>query len=199
MISLGLYVPRESPLHRLRPAPKLLVVLLAGVVVFWVRDWRVLLALLALTLALYGLARLGWRASWAQLRPSMGVLLFLFVVQSLLAGVESGAVTVLRFGVLLLLSSLATLTTRVSDLLAALEWAMQPLVHVGVNPAKISLAVSLTLRFIPVVVQTVSDVRDAQRARGIEKNMVALTVPVVVRTLKMADDVADAIEARSLE
>lgn len=198
-MTLGLYVPRESPLHRLRPAPKLAAVLLAGVVVFWVRDWRVLLALLALTLALYGLARLGWRASWAQLRPSLGVLLFLFVVQSLLAGLESGAVTVLRFGVLLLLSSLVTLTTRVSDLLAALERAMQPLARVGVNPAKVSLAVSLTLRFIPVVVQTVNDVRDAQRARGIEKNMVALTVPVIVRTLKMADDVADAIDARSFD
>lgn len=198
-MTLGLYVPRESPLHRLRPAPKLVAVLVAGVVVFWVRDWRVLLALLALTLSLYGLARLGWRASWVQLRPSLGVLLFLFVVQSLLADVESGAVTVLRFGVLLLLSSLVTLTTRVSDLLAALERAMQPLARVGVNPAKVSLAVSLTLRFIPVVVQTVNDVRDAQRARGIEKNMVALTVPVIVRTLKMADDVADAIEARSRE
>lgn len=198
-MTLGLYVPRESPLHRLRPAPKLVAVLVAGVVVFWVRDWRVLLALLALTLSLYGLARLGWRASWVQLRPSLGVLLFLFVVQSLLADVESGAVTVLRFGVLLLLSSLVTLTTRVSDLLAALERAMQPLARVGVNPARVSLAVSLTLRFIPVVVQTVNDVRDAQRARGIEKNMVALTVPVIVRTLKMADDVADAIEARSWE
>lgn len=198
-MTLGLYVPRESPLHRLRPAPKLVAVLVAGVVVFWVRDWRVLLALLALTLSLYGLARLGWRASWVQLRPSLGVLLFLFVVQSLLADVESGAVTVLRFGVLLLLSSLVTLTTRVSDLLAALERAMQPLARVGVNPAKVSLAVSLTLRFIPVVVQTVNDVRDAQRARGIEKNMVALTVPVIVRTLKMADDVADAIDARSWE
>lgn len=198
-MTLGLYVPRESPLHRLRPAPKLLAVLLAGVLVFMLRDWRVLLALLALVLALYGAARLGWRTTWAQLRPSLGVLLFLFVVQSLLADVESGAVTVLRFGVLLLLSSLVSLTTRVSDLLAALERAMQPLVRVGVNPARVSLAVSLTLRFIPVVVQTVSDVRDAQRARGIEKNMVALTVPVVVRTLKMADDVADAIEARSWE
>lgn len=198
-MTLGLYIPRESPLHRLRPAPKLVAVLVAGVVVFWVRDWRVLLALLALTLALYGLARLGWRASWVQLRPSLGVLLFLFVVQSLLAGLESGAVTVLRFGVLLLLSSLVTLTTRVSDLLAALERAMQPLARVGVNPAKVSLAVSLTLRFIPVVVQTVGDVRDAQRARGSEKNMVALTVPVIVRTLKMADDVADAIDARSWE
>jgi|GEM_PF-839179 len=75
--------------------------------------------------------------------------------------------------------------------------AALPLARLGVNPARVSLAVSLTLRFIPVVAQTVQDVREAQRARGIEKNMLALAVPVIVRTLKMADDVADAIDARS--
>lgn len=198
-MTLGLYVPRESPLHRLRPAPKLLALLLAGVGVFMLRDWRVLLALLGLTLALYAVARLGWRVSWAQVRPSLWLLLFFLVVQGLLEGWESGVVTVLRFGIMILLASLVTLTTRVSDLLAALERAAQPLSRFGFSPAKFSLAVSLTLRFIPVVVQTVSDVQEAQRARGIEKNAVALMVPVIVRTLKMADEVADAIDARSFD
>ena len=61
----------------------------------------------------------------------------------------------------------------------------------------VSLALSLTLRFIPVLAQVVQDVQEAQRARGLERNLVALAAPVIVRTLKMADDVADAIDARS--
>lgn len=108
------------------------------------------------------------------------LLVFFFVLQAFTVGWQAGLVTVLRFGVMILLASLVTLTTRVSDLLATLERATLPLARVGVNPAKVSLAISLTIRFIPVVVQVVSDVRDAQRARGIEKNMVALAVPVVV-------------------
>ncbi len=198
-MTLGLYVARESPLHRLGAGVKLLALLLGGALVFALHDWRALLALLGLVLALYRLARLPGAAVWAQLRPALGLLLFFFVLQALTAGGEAALVTVLRFGVMLLLASLLTLTTRVSDLLAALERALQPLSRFGVNPGRVSLAFSLTLRFIPVIVQVVAEVRDAQRARGSEKNMVALAVPVVVRTLKLADDVADAIEARSFD
>lgn len=196
-MTLGLYVPRDSPLHRAAPGVKLLGLLLCGVLVFMLHDWRPLLALLGLTLALYAAARLGWRTTWAQLRPALGLLLFFLVVQGLLTNWETAVVTALRFGVMILLASLVTLTTRTSALLAGLERAALPLARLGVNPARVSLAVSLTLRFIPVVAQTVQDVREAQRARGIEKNMLALAVPVIVRTLKMADDVADAIDARS--
>ena len=40
-------------------------------------------------------------------------------------------------------------------------------------------------------------VREAQRARGLDRHPLALAVPLVLRTLKMADEVAEAIEARS--
>lgn len=193
----GLYVPGHSPLHRAAPGVKLLTLLAAGIGVFLVRDSAALLLLLAGVLGLYALAGLGARTVWAQLKPSLALLLFFLAVQGLTAGWAAGAVTALRFGVMILLASLLTLTTRTSDLLAALERALRPLARVGVDPERVSLALSLTLRFIPVIAQVVQDVQEAQRARGLERNLVALAVPVIVRTLKMADDVADAIDARS--
>lgn len=198
-MTLGLYVPRDSGLHRLPAGWKLLLLAIAGLLVFAVKDWRILMALLAGTLALYGLARLGIKTTWAQVRPSLWLLVFFFSFQAIFSGWEAGLVTVLRFGVMILLASLVTLTTRVSELLATLERAIKPFARFGVNPAKVSLAISLTLRFIPVIAQTVTDVQEAQRARGIEKNQLALAVPVIIRTLKMADDVADAIDARSFD
>lgn len=186
-------------LHHLPAGWKLLLLAVSGVLIFTVKDWSLLLALLAVTLALYGVARLGVKTTWAQVRPSLWLLAFFFAFQAVFTGWEAGLVTVLRFGVMILLASLVTLTTRVSDLLATLERAMQPLARLGVNPSKVSLAISLTLRFIPVIAQTVSDVQEAQRARGIEQNQLATAIPVIIRTLKMADDVADAIDARSFD
>lgn len=196
---LGLYLPGRSWLHRASPGFKLLTLLVSGVLVFLLRDWRWLLALLSGVLGLYALAQLGWQTVWGQVRPALGMLLFLLVIQGWTTGWMSGWITVLRFGVMILLASLVTLTTRVSGMLTALERALAPLRHVGVNPARVSLAFSLTIRFIPVITQVMTDVREAQQARGIERNMVALAVPVIIRTLKMADDVADAISARSFE
>lgn len=194
---LGLYVPRPSPLHALTPGPKLLALLLAGAGVFTLRSPGPLLLVLAAVVGLYGVARLGGRVLWGQLRPTLALLAFFFAVQALTVNVDSGVVTVLRFAVMILLASLLTLTTRTSDLLATLERALQPLRRVGVNPEKVSLAVSLTLRFIPVVIGIVAEVRDAQRARGLDGSVLALAVPVIIRTLRMADDIADAIDARS--
>lgn len=195
-MSLSLYVPGRSWLHRLAPGVKLTALLLAGVGVFLVRDLRLLLGLLMASLALYALSGLGARLAWHSLRPALGLLLFFFAVQGVTAGWEVAAVTALRFGVMILLGALLTLTTRVSDVLAALERGLRPLARFGVDPDKVSLACSLTLRFIPVTLQVVADVREAQRARGQERHLIALAVPVIVRTLKMADDVADALEAR---
>ncbi|ASN81975.1 cobalt ABC transporter permease [Deinococcus ficus] len=194
---LGLYVPRPSPLHALKPGPKLLALLLAGAGVFALRSPGPLLLVLAAVVGLYSVARLGGRVLWGQLRPTLALLAFFFAVQALTVNVDSGVVTVLRFAVMILLASLLTLTTRTSDLLATLERALQPLQRVGVNPEKVSLAVSLTLRFIPVVIGIVAEVRDAQRARGLDGSVLALAVPVIIRTLRMADDIADAIDARS--
>ncbi len=79
----------------------------------------------------------------------------------------------------------------------SIEYHLRHLTMVGLNPAKISLTFSLCLRFIPVLAMTTKEVMEAQKARGMHKNMIALIVPIIIRSLKMADDIADAIEARS--
>lgn len=62
---------------------------------------------------------------------------------------------------------------------------------------QIALAISLCLRFIPLVRAVLAEVGEAQRARGPDRNLKAILVPLVVRVLKTADDVSQAIHARS--
>ncbi|MEA2741247.1 MAG: biotin transport system permease protein [Acetobacteraceae bacterium] len=186
-----------SPLHRLPPALKLLSLLIAGSTLILVTDWRWLAMLCAAVLLLYAIAGIGWRTVWAQFRPVVALLAVLLVVQVLFGDAVLGVAMVLRFAALILLAALVTLTTRTSDMMAALERALHPLVHIGINPAPISLAISLALRFIPVLGERVTQIREAQRARGLDRNFLALAVPLLVHCLRMSDAVAEAIEARS--
>jgi biotin transport system permease protein len=80
--------------------------------------------------------------------------------------------------------------------MAAIETGLQPLAKLGADVEKISLALSLALRFIPLIASVGAEVREAQRARGLDGSLVALAVPLLVRTLKMGEDIADAIDAR---
>ena len=103
-----------------------------------------------------------------------------------------------RFAVLILAASLVTMTTPTSAFVAAIENGLDRL-PARLSARKIALAVGLCLRFIPLIATILEEVRLAQRTRGLERNPTALLVPLVVRTLKTADEVSQAIYARSVD
>lgn len=193
----GMYHPGHSVVHGLPAAGKVLAVVLGGTLLFGTADVRVIGLALAGVAALHGVARIPWRVAAAQVRPVVIVLLILGAAQWLTVGGAAAVVVCLRLLALILLAALATLTTRVSDMVLAVEGALRPLERVGVPTAKISLAISMALRFIPLLTRVVGEVREAQQARGLERNMLALTIPVLVRALHTADQMAEAIDARS--
>lgn len=191
-----LYRPGNSFLHRMRPGAKLLALAGAGTAIFLLPGLPAIFAVLLGVLALYAATGLGLAAAWAQLRPVLVVFGILFAAQVFIAGWLTGVFFIARFSVLLMLAGLLTLTTRVSDMVAAMEKGFEILRPVGLNPAKISLALALALRFIPVLAQITAEVREAQRVRGLDGSIIAIAIPVIVRTLRMSDAIADAIEAR---
>ncbi len=195
----GLYIDGNSALHRAAAGLKVLALILLGTGVFLIPDWPVLAGVLVTVFVLYPVSGFGPRTLWAQIRPILWLLALFFAVQLWLNDWQAGLVVIFRLAAIVTFAGLVTLTTRTSDMLAALERAMRPLARFGVNPEKVSLAFSMVLRFIPVVGQIGHEIRDAQRARGLDKSVLALVVPLIIRTLKTADDVADAIDARSFD
>lgn len=186
-----------SPLHRCPPGPKLATLALAGTGLMFVTNPLLMLDFLALTLLGFRVAGFGGARIWRQIRPMLWMLAVLFLVQGGLAGWALAALIVARLLTLMLLASLVTLTTRSEDLIATLERLLTPLAPLGVNPAKVGLAVSLALRFLPVIAEEAERVREAQAARGLGTHPLALILPLIVRVLKAAEEVAEAIEARS--
>ncbi len=193
---LELYVPGSSPLHRMRPGSKILFLALAGTLLFAVDQLLFSLLLLVATLGLYRLAQMPLSRAWAQIRPALWVFALIFLAQLLFNDWQLGVFAVVRFATLLMLAGLLTLTTRTSDMIAAIEAGLAPLRRIGLPTDSISLAISLTLRFLPVLAEVVLDVREAQRARGLERNFFALAIPTLVRTLHMSEDISEALDAR---
>ena len=195
-MTLGLYVPGASLLHRLSPAPKLAALVATGLGVFFIDDPLALSACAAIAFALLAAAGASLAETGRQLRPVALLLGIVFLAHGLFTSWSLGLVVVLRFAVILLLALAVTFTTRVSDMIETLERGLAPLAAIGINPAKVSLALSLTLRFIPVIAEQAREIRNAQRARGLDRNLVALTMPLLVKTLRLSITLTEAIEAR---
>lgn len=192
----SLYVSSGSLLHRLPASLKLLLLCAAGIGLFAVADWRLMLGALGVSLLLYPLAKIPPRLLWQQLKALYWLILLLALVQWWALGWAAAVAAAARLLTLLLAANLLTLTTRTTALVDTLTWLCGGLRFVGLRPERVGLALSLALRFLPVIIEVTHDVRDAQRSRGLEFSVMATAIPTIVRTLKMADDIADAIEAR---
>ncbi len=195
-MTLGLFIAGDSPLHRL-PAPyKLLALLLVSIIVLAIDSWPVLVVLMLATTSLFPAAGLPWRAVAGQLRLPLLFLLIIGIAHGLLTSWTLGAVIALRFSILIALATLIALTTRVSDMLAAFERGLQPLRHLGLDPERIAFVLALTIRLIPILAAHATVIREAQRARGLDRSLLALVVPLLIRGLRSADALTEAIEAR---
>ncbi|WP_299354838.1 energy-coupling factor transporter transmembrane protein EcfT [uncultured Shimia sp.] len=193
---LDLYFPGTSFLHRMSPGPKMLTLMVAATLLFINESLVLTVGALVIVLALYPVAGLTMQQAWKQIRPLLWIFGLFFALQWWFSGLTLAAYVVLRLAALILLASLVTLTTRSSDMIETMTRALGFLRPLGVNPAKVGLAISLALRFIPVLAQITQEVREAQKARGLERSVIAVAMPVAIRTLKMADDISDAIESR---
>ncbi|SFK96122.1 energy-coupling factor transporter transmembrane component T family protein [Shimia haliotis] len=193
---LDLYTPGTSMLHRMSPGPKMAALAIAATALFLQESLLVTALAVVAILALYRVANIPMKTALAQIRPLMWIFVIFFAVQWYFSGLTLAAYVVLRLAALILLASLVTLTTRASDMIDSMTRALRLFKPIGVNPDKVSLAISLALRFIPVLGRIATEVREAQKTRGLERSIIAVAMPLAIRAIKMADDVSDAIESR---
>ena len=195
----GLYVPGRSALHRL-PAGTKLVGLAIALTALVLSASVVGVAVGAAATALgYLLAAVGWRVAVAQVWPLRWFAVVLIVVQWWLAGPERALVSVGSLVVAVALAGMVTVTTRVSDMADTLTRALGPMRHLGLDPNRSGLALALGIRAVPVVAALAAQVREAHRARGLPLDPRTYGVPLVVRSLRHADAVGEALAARGLD
>lgn len=196
---IGLYVPGTSVLHRAPAGPKLVVL---AAFLLWLGVWRSPLAVAlaaAVVAAAAALSRVGWQRVAAQVRPVVLVTLLVAAAQVWLAGPRTAVVVAGSLLVAVAAAGLVTLTTRTQDLLDALVAALRPLRRLGVDPERIGLLLALTIRSVPVLVALAQEVRDARRARGAERSVRAFAVPLVIRAVRHADRLGEALAARGVD
>jgi biotin transport system permease protein len=192
------YVAGDSWLHRTPPWVKFLGVLLAGTASFVLVDWRASAAAVVVVIGAWLTAGLGVRrllASWKVLLPLLAVL---GAFQWWQLGPASAARIVLNLLLCFVAAGLLTATVPLRDLLDGVAGLARPLRRFGADPERFALAIAVMIRSIPVLAGAFAEVGDAARARGLERNLRARTIPVVLSAVAYARRTGEALAARGL-
>lgn len=166
---------------------------------YLISFWQVLLALLLVSIATLVSARVDFK----QLRMPLVTLAAILAVVLILLGIQTGwlnaTIAVLRLLTMCIFAYSVSLTTSFDAMLELFQKVASPLRVLGANPAQIALALSMAIRFIPELKRVYLEVREAQHARGLGNNPLAVSVPLVIRSLKIADETAEALDARGYD
>lgn len=222
----GRYVPGDSILHKMDPRSKLIIIFLFVIVVFIANNVLTYGVLAAYTLLMVGLSKIPPRFLYGGLKPVLLLVLFTFLLHIFMTkegdiifelgwlkvyeeGLRQGIFISLRFLLLILITSLLTLTTTPIEITDGLETLLNPLKKFKFPVHELALMMSISLRFIPTLMQETDKIMKAQTARGVEYNsgpvkerikaIVPLLIPLFISSFKRAEELAVAMEARGYQ
>ena len=225
-ITLGRYIAAESPLHRLDPRTKVIGTLVLMTAVLVSQGFSSLLTYGLLLALAVPLSRIPVGVVLKNLRPFIWLFGFTLVMWALwppplpytvlwdlpygdlfvtAEGLQHGAFFALRLSVVIITASLLTLTTSPTELTDGLEKLLNPLRAVGFPAHELAMMVTISLRFVPVLVEEAERLRKAQLARGADfgggpirraRSLIPLLVPLFISAFTRADRLALAMESR---
>ena len=188
-----------SPIHKASPETKLIALFCLSILVFVINAPIILGSVsgmvLVATLLLCREAFIQWLKAWPLLLTIGVVVLWTMFAR----GGDDAIIVFLRLGTLSLFATVVTVTTSIGQFIDTITKAAQPLEKIGLaNARDIGLAIGLVIRFVPDVQHRYRAVVEAHRARGLELRIRTIIVPMVIGTLQSAEDIASAIDARSI-
>ncbi|MER2058852.1 MAG: energy-coupling factor transporter transmembrane component T [Niallia sp.] len=223
---LGRYFPGESWLHLLDARAKMISVVLLIVMLFIADNWQAYLFLWLVTLVIMHLSQVPFRTYVRGVKPMIWLILFTVVLQVLFTsgskvyvtwgpisiseyGLINGLFIFSRFVMIVFLSTVLTLTTKPIDLTDGINKLLSPLRLVKIPVDDISIMLSISLRFIPNLLDETQKVMDAQRARGTEfgdgslfkqmKTLVPIFLPLFASSLNRAEEMANMMDVKGYQ
>ncbi len=225
-VTFGQYYPANSFVHKMDARIKLLLCLLYMVGIFFVNSFVMFGFITVFLIALIGFSRVPLKSILKSVKGIIFLLLFTVILNIFFnkdgnilvewkfivitdGGLIYAAKMFLRLVYLVIGSSVLTLTTTPVDLTHAIESLLKPLRIIKFPAHELALIMSLTLSFIPSLIEETDRIIRAQKARGADfdtgglvkrvKAFVPILIPLLVGGFRRADELANAMNSRCYE
>lgn len=225
-VTFGQYYFADSFVHRMDARIKLLLCLTFMVAIFFVTSFAVFGLIVLFLLLTIAVAKVPLGSILRSIKGIFVLLLFTAILNLFFTkrgtlmwswwileiydgGIIFAAKMLLRLTLLVIGSNLLTLTTTPVELTHAIESLLAPLNVVKFPVKDFALIMSLTLSFIPSLIEETDRIVRAQKARGADfdtgsvfkraKAFVPILIPLLVGGFRRADELANAMNSRCYE
>ncbi|NBW01867.1 MAG: hypothetical protein EBR85_09300 [Betaproteobacteria bacterium] len=195
---ISLYISSNTWLHRIPASAKLLALLLLSMAMFRLDDSRWLAIGLLAAFAAYGSIGSPGLCRLIALGALLPVIIGIAIFQAFVMGWELAFRSAIKLILMIIFADLITATTPMQAMLQVFQKLLAPIIRLlGFSEKKISLAVAIMIRFIPVLAAQWQQQQQAWTARTHRKPGFRLLVPFITTALARTDQVAEALSSRT--
>lgn len=224
-ITFGQFFDTGSPVHKLDPRTKLILLFLIIIFIFIAGNWISLFVTACFILAAVLLSKVPFKLYLKNVKAILPILIFTLIINLFYgtSGKEIFSVWVftvttaslsralfmaVRILLLIIASAALTYTTTPTDLTDAIEKLFSPLRFLGLGGVVHTIAMMMTiaLRFVPTLIEETQKIMNAQKARGADlengkfidriKALIPILVPLLISSVRRAYELAEAMECR---
>ena len=209
-IRISTYLLRDSYIHKLNPITKICTLLLFVTLTLITNNYLNLLILFILLVNVLTLTKISYKYYFKTVFSMKDFFLFLFIF-NMLFGLEIGEslVVIIKLIYILLSTVSLTLTTPPTEMTYSIEKLLYPLSKINISPSKIALTLTLSINFIPIVMEKANKLLKIMASRGYDfktsniktKLMILKTIfiPLFRLSLRDSDLIADTMEVRNFD
>lgn len=222
-ITLGQFFPGNSPVHKMDPRAKLVMLVVYIVALFVAVSWISYAMMLAFLVTVIAISKIPVKNLLRGMKPMVMILAFtailnifftegktvlveFWVIKITMEGLVRAFFMMIRILMLITGTFLLTYTTSPIALTDGLESLLNPLKVIKVPVHELSMMMCIALRFIPTLIEETDKIMSAQKARGADfetgnlmqrvKALVPILVPLFISAFRRADELATAMECR---
>ena len=223
-ITLGKYLPLNSFIHRLDPRLKLVSLFILLITIFFNIGFIGYGIMASFVIIVCLLSKISIQYIIKSLKPMIFMIFFLTFFNIFFIRTGEVAFTIFDFDIyqdaliqsakifvrIILIIALTTILTASSkplDLTLAIESLLSPLKRFGFPSHELAMMISISLRFIPDLLEETKRIMKAQASRGVDFNegklkekisaIVSLIIPLFLSSFQRAEDLANAMESRN--
>ena len=187
-----------TKLDKISVQRKIIFTCAAAAILFFIKNPIVMFSIFAALLLIYfivgGLKFLG--LGIYQLKVTVPFVIILAFWHLYLDQLDRGMALIFRLVSAFLIANLFLLTSKIHDIILAIQKYSVYLKILGINSHAVSITIGLFIRSIPILKQRTKNLMLAQSARSTKRSFWRISVPLAISILDDADHVSEALRAR---
>ena len=225
-VTFGQYYPAKSFVHNMDPRAKIVLLIAYLVAVFLADNFFALAAVIVFLILAVIFSRVPFGSVLRSVKMILFIIVFTAILNLFFyasdgelhilwqwkiitiswEAIINMILLAMRLFLLVMGTSILTLTTTPVALTDGLESLLTPLKWIRFPVHELALIMSIALRFIPTLIDETNRIISAQKARGADfetgglirraKAMIPVLVPLLVSSLRRAEELGDAMDAR---